>query len=121
MVAAVAARGLRRRRGAPSAGAPTGPPPPTETGGTSRDEVVQVRMENIQFMPREVRVAAGGTVRWENTDTPPHTVTRPGGPERFDSGTLQPGKTFEHRFSAPGRCDYLCTIHPGQTGTVVVE
>ncbi len=106
----------------PPAPAAPPPPPPTETGGTSRDETVRVTMENIQFMPHEVRVPVGGTVRWRNADTPPHTVTKKAGPgERFDSGTIQPGDTFEQRFEQRGRVDYVCTIHPGQTGAVLVE
>jgi len=102
--------------------APLPGPPPTSTGQTSADEVVQVKMENIQYMPKEVRVPTGGTVQWENTDSPPHTVTKKTGPgEGFDSGTMQPGDKFEQRFSKRGRVDYLCEIHPGQTGAVVVE
>lgn len=76
-------------------------------------------MDDIQFMPREVSVSVGGTVRWENTDEPPHTVTSE--PEGFDSGQLQPGESYERRFEKPGKVDYLCTIHPGQTGVVNVR
>ena len=102
--------------------APAPGPPPTSTGETSTDEVVQVKMDNLKYMPPEVRVPVGGTVEWENTDSPPHTVTQKSGPgEKFDSGTLQPGQKFQHRFTKRGRVDYLCEIHPGQTGVVVVE
>jgi len=106
---------------------PPSPPPaplpgPTSTGQTSTDEIVQIKMQNLEYMPAEVRVPMGGTVQWENTDTPPHTVTKKSGPgERFDSGTMQPGDKFEQRFTKRGRVDYICEIHPGQAGAVVVE
>jgi len=29
--------------------------------------------------------------------------------------------TFEQTFDAAGKVDYVCTIHPNQTGTVTVE
>lgn len=108
-----------------SSGAPPPPPEPPPVPGAPAGEAeregttVEVRMENIQYMPREVSVPVGGTVRWKNTDTPPHTVTSESG--GFDSGQLQPGETYEHRFERPGKVDYLCTIHPGQTGVVNVR
>jgi plastocyanin len=101
---------------------PPAPPPGAAPPGASAKESVTVRMKDIQYVPREVKVARGGTVTWDNTDTPPHTVTKEAGPgKEFDSGTLQPGQKFEQRFSTTGRIEYVCEIHPGQTGTVVVE
>ena len=104
---------------------PEPPPSPAQVApspGTPAGKSVTVRMENIQYMPKEVRVVAGGTVTWENTDAPPHTVTKESGPGKsFDSGTMQPGDEYKQRFSQPGRVEYLCEIHPGQTGTVSVE
>ncbi len=38
----------------------------------------------------------------------------------FDSGTIQPGKTFEFRFSNSGTYNYFCTIHPWMIGQVIV-
>jgi plastocyanin len=105
----------------PPAAAPAPPPPPSASGESQDEKTVEVTMKDIQFMPHEITVPAGGTVRWKNTDKPPHTVTKTKGPGKdFDSGTLQPGATFEQRFERPGRLDYECTIHPGQTGVVNV-
>jgi plastocyanin len=99
--------------------APGGAPEPPGTGG---EKNVSVDMKNIQYMPREVRVAPGGTVTWTNGDSPPHTVTKTDGPgEDFDSGTLQPGAKFQHKFDKRGRVNYHCEIHPNQVGVVVVE
>ncbi len=38
----------------------------------------------------------------------------------FDSGIIQPGKTFEFTFSDAGTYNYFCTIHPWMTGQVVI-
>ncbi len=104
---------------------PEPPPSPAQvspTPGMPPGKSVTVKMKDIQFLPKEVRVAAGGTVTWDNTDEPPHTVTKESGPgDEFDSGTLQPGQKFKQKFKEPGRIEYLCEIHPGQRGTVVVE
>ena len=39
----------------------------------------------------------------------------------FDSGTIIPGKIFQHTFTAAGNYNYFCTIHPWLMGQVVVE
>ena len=95
----------------------TGAAPPAAGG-----ETVEVEIPSISFDPEEVTVEAGTTVKWTNSDDLPHTVTKDGGPgEDFDSGDLEPGDEFEQTFDEPGTVDYVCTIHPGQAGTVIVE
>jgi plastocyanin len=92
------------------------------SGGGAAGEKVAVEIVDIDFDPKSATVPAGATVTWTNTGDLPHTVTKDGGPgEDFDSGTLQPGDTFEQTFDAPGKIDYLCTIHSGQTGTLTVN
>ena len=34
---------------------------------------------------------------------------------------MMQGDTFTQKFDAPGTIDYVCTIHPQQTGTITVE
>ena len=93
-----------------------------DTGAAAARETVRVGMENIQYVPKDVKVKAGGTVRWTNSDSVPHTVTKQGGPgPKFDSGTMDVGATFKQKFDRPGKVGYVCTIHPNQTGTVTVE
>lgn len=80
----------------------------------------EVSIEGFAFVPDPILVAPGTTVRWTNNDSVPHTVTSdPAG--LFDSGTLEPGESFEYRFDDPGTYPYLCTIHPTMTGTVIVS
>ena len=96
----------------------TGVPAPNEPGGTT----VTVDIPSISFDPTDVTVKAGTPVIWTNSDDLPHTVTKEGGPgPDFDSGNLEPGDEFEQTFDEPGTVDYVCTIHPGQAGTVTVE
>lgn len=48
--------------------------------------------------------------------TPPYTGTG-----FFHSGLLNRGQTFSMTFATAGTFPYLCVIHPGMTGQVVVE
>ena len=93
------------------------------TGGASAGKTVRVGIKDIRFVPEDVTVKVGDTVLWTNTDNGvTHTVTKQGGPgAKFDSGNLADGKTFRVKFTKPGKVDYVCTIHPNQTGTVTVE
>ena len=48
-----------------------------------------------------------------------HTVTGAAG--GFDSGTMAKGATFELAFDSPGEYRYICALHPGMKGKVVVR
>ena len=79
-------------------------------------------MKNTTFVPMTASVAKGGTITWTNSDSFAHTVTKEGGPgQDFDSGNVDGGGTFKQRFDAAGKIDYVCTIHPSQTGSITVE
>jgi plastocyanin len=98
---------------------PTPPPPsPTPGGGGGAPASAAVAIVNRAFSPRTVTIAAGGTVRWTNSDGDSHTVTARGG--GFDSGILRSGGTFSRRFPAAGSFAYICLIHSDMTGTVTV-
>jgi plastocyanin len=91
-------------------------------GGAAAGKQVAVEIVDIDFDPKDETVPSGTTVKWTNTGKLPHTVTKDGGPgPDFDSGTLQPGDTYEETFTAPGKVDYLCTIHSGQNGSITVQ
>ena len=107
--------------------AATTPTEQTDTGAAEKPSgggggTETVDMKDIQFVPKDVTVDAGTTITWTNSDSVPHTVTKEGGPGAdFDSGNVDPGATFEQTFDEPGTVDYVCTIHPGQAGTVTVK
>jgi len=109
------------------------------TGGAalagSDDTLVIVRIKNLAFVPAEITIRPGTTVRWVNEDPFSHDVTsgsvvsgrrarqvsksrHPDG--RFHSGTYGQGRSFEQTFDDVGDYPYFCTIHPIMFGTVNV-
>ncbi len=85
-----------------------------------------VSIKNFAFSPGSISVRAGTTVMWTNDEASavPHTVTSgtPNAPSgMFDSGTLNPGQTFQFTFTTPGTFAYFCRIHgAAMTGTITV-
>jgi plastocyanin len=100
---------------------------PADTGGSAGGDTgsTTVSMKGIQFNPGEVTVAKGGTVTWTNDEDVGHDVTKEGGPgPDFKSGApgaMKQGDTFKQKFTAAGKIDYVCTVHPNMTGTVTVK
>ena len=95
--------------------------PADDTGATASGGVT-VSMKDIKYVPMDVKVKSGATVKWTNDDSITHTVTKTSGPgEEFDSGNVAGGGEFEQKFEEAGEIDYVCTIHPQQTGTITVE
>jgi plastocyanin len=90
-------------------------PAPAATGGGG-----SVTMKSIKFNPATVKVKAGDTVTWTNEDSVGHDVTN----KSFKSGSaggIEPGQSFKHKFAKAGTFKYVCTVHPGMQGTVVVK
>jgi plastocyanin len=71
------------------------------------------------FIPQSVTISSCDSVTWRNTDTSDHNVTAIDG--TFKSGNLKPGQTFTWTFRNSGVEKYECTIHPRETGTVIVQ
>ena len=88
----------------------------------SSDAGTQVDMKDIQFAPMDITVKKGQTVTWTNSDSVPHNVTKENGPGAdFKPSNLDGGATYKHTFDSAGKFDYVCTIHPNQTGSVTVR
>jgi plastocyanin len=79
---------------------------------------IQIGIQNTGFTQRTILIPVGTTVRWTNNDSTAHTVTS--STSLFDSGTLDPGESFEFLFDTPGTYHYACTLHPALQGTVIV-
>ncbi|HEX9776295.1 MAG TPA: cupredoxin domain-containing protein [Actinomycetota bacterium] len=76
------------------------------------------------FEPESITVRAGEPIVWTMDGDNPHTVTADDG--SFDSGTLDPGDTFDTTFADPGTYDYYCAFHGaaggiGMSGTITVS
>jgi plastocyanin len=70
------------------------------------------------YVPAKLSVARGTVVRFVNDDDEAHTVTATD--RSFDSGGLDTGDAWTHRFTAAGTERYFCTLHPYMRGSVVV-
>ena len=99
-------------------------------GGTTTEQQQQgggggaalVDMKNIEYVPKAITVKAGQKIDWTNGDSVAHTVTsEDGAPEKFDSGTMEPGDKFSYTPKAAGTIPYFCVIHPNQKGTITVQ
>jgi plastocyanin len=77
-----------------------------------------VTIDGTRYAPETLKVTRGATVTWINKDPFPHTVTVA---KAFDSKEIGANRSWKHVFKAPGRYDYICTLHPGMKGTLVVE
>jgi plastocyanin len=80
--------------------------------------ITEVGMSNTAFIPEQVSISAGTTVRWVNNSSIPHTVTSNDG--LFDE-FLEVNETFSFTFNTSGTFLYVCTLHPGMDGVVTVE
>jgi plastocyanin len=81
-------------------------------------DAVTIRMQKEAFVPASMTVAPGAHVIWTNTDTVPHSVTA--ADDRFDSGPVLPGKSFEWIAGGSGAVNYHCIFHPSMTATLTV-
>jgi len=86
---------------------------------TSASADVPVTINNFHFMPPDITIPAGTTIRWTNQDGPTHTVTSDMA-GTFDSGSLAPNTSFSVTFNTPGTFAYHCEIHPTMMGKVIV-
>ncbi|HEY6780530.1 MAG TPA: plastocyanin/azurin family copper-binding protein [Thermoleophilaceae bacterium] len=92
------------------------------SGGAAAKGNTEVVMKDISFQPGTVTVAKGATVTWKNEDSANHDVTADDGSFKSGgAGDISGGGTFKHTFDKAGSFGYVCTVHPGMKGTVVVK
>ena len=96
----------------PTAPPTTAPPPPPAPGA------IDISIVDNDFNPSPTTVDVGSAVRWVNTGALPHTATMSG---QFDSGILMAGETYTRTFNTAGTYDYICTLHTGMTGRLIVQ
>jgi plastocyanin len=79
----------------------------------------EVEIEAFCFDPTVLYADPGDTVTWTNRDGVPHNV----GGANMAWGSfeqLRRGESISHAFSERGVYSYVCSLHPGMVGTVVV-
>ncbi len=67
------------------------------------------------YNPSRLTINVGDTVEYVNEDDTPHTFTSlkvPPTASRFDSGPIDPGKSFRYTFRVAGDYTIYCTLHP---------
>jgi plastocyanin len=88
---------------------------------TADAEPGEVLVVDNEFEPEDVEVAVGDTVTWRFEGSARHNVTPTGdGREDWEASPTKKDGTFEQTFENAGTYDYVCTLHPGMTGTVTV-
>jgi len=106
----------------PSASAATSDAP---SGATVEVTVGTDTGAELKFDPGEVRVRAGADIRltFENRSSVPHNLTFQGPIKVATSTIVAPGtsETLEFKAPDPGEYAFVCTLHPGMGGTLVVE
>jgi plastocyanin len=78
-----------------------------------------ITIDNFNFSPTAVTVAAGTTVTWSNHDDIPHTVRAVDG--SFHSKAMDTDDKYSFTFAKPGVYSYFCSIHPKMVGKVIVK
>jgi plastocyanin len=108
-------------------------PAPSATAATSdapSGAVVEVTVgtdtgADLKFDPGDVTVPAGTDIRlaFENRSSVPHNLTFQGPISVATSTIVAPGasETLEFKAPDPGEYAFVCTLHPGMGGTLVVE
>jgi plastocyanin len=103
----------------PASSTPAAPATTSGGGGATTSGGVAVAMKNIAFAPATVHVKVGQKITWTNDDSVPHNVTSQSG-EKIASSTFGKGGSFSFAPTKAGTINYVCTIHPGMDGTIVV-
>lgn len=97
-------------------GGSTSSTPAASSGGGGE---VEIKLQNIQFAPKDTTVKVGQKVKWVNEDSTDHNVTSDSGAD-FKSDDFGKGASFEFTPDKAGTIKYECTIHPGMTATLNV-
>ncbi|MEO8193983.1 MAG: cupredoxin family copper-binding protein [Gemmatimonadales bacterium] len=109
---------------APPAPPPTAAPAPARTRApaSTRAPTASTRkttIKNISYLQPRLQVTVGTTVEWTNGDPLPHSVTA--ADKSFNSGLIQPGKSYRHTFTRAGTFSFSCIPHPFMKGVIMVK
>jgi plastocyanin len=93
---------------------------PAATAANSGTGTVTVEMKNIQFVPKDISVDVGQTIKWVDLDSVEHNVVADSGAD-FKSDVFGQDGSFEWTATKAGKVAYECTLHPGMIGTITVR
>lgn len=84
-------------------------------------QTVEVTIQDYKFLPAEVRIKAGDTVKWTNREKrTSHSVLFPA-ENGLESERIFPDESWQRTFAQPGTYRYRCGPHEEMKGLVVVE
>jgi plastocyanin len=81
---------------------------------------VVIAMADLEFDPEDATADAGQEVCWVNEETIDHNAVDEE-TDKFRSELFGKGQTFTTTIDEPGKISYVCTVHPGMTGTLTVD
>jgi plastocyanin len=116
----LAACGGTSTSSAPAAGAPSSAAVGVAGANLGAATVKIAATGQLSFDPAMQTAHVGDVIQWTNTGSVEHTVS-------FDSQaslsdpSLQPGGTWEVKFTTAGTYMYHCNIHSNMVGTIVVS
>jgi len=91
------------------------------TASAGSDAEALVIIKDFKFVPQEITVKAGQTLRWENHEKRQyHSVWFQALGEAEPEDYLFPEDSYERSFDKPGVYPYRCGPHPEMIGTVTV-
>jgi plastocyanin len=111
--------------GGSTGNAPSNSSPPAASVGTAGVSLGAATVKisatgQLMFDPAMQTAHVGDIVQWTNTGSVEHTITFDAQPSLSDPA-LQPGATWEVKFTTAGTYQYHCSIHPTMVGTIVVS
>jgi CRP-like cAMP-binding protein/plastocyanin/mono/diheme cytochrome c family protein len=89
---------------------------PVQAGST-----VTVTIDNYQYLPPTLNIAAGTRVVWINNDDDEHNMVSETNPRTLESPLIHKNESFSFVFAQPGTYAYFCEPHDFMHAVVVVK
>jgi plastocyanin len=81
---------------------------------------LKINQKNLTFNPAVIKVKVGDTLTWTNSETDETTHSAVSDMLGMNSPDIEPGQTFQHKFTEAGSFDVVCRFHPDMFMTVNV-
>lgn len=78
-----------------------------------------IEIKAFKFVPAELTVRAGDTVKWINRDIAPHTATARD--RSWDTKRLKKGEAMSIVVTKDMKMEYFCLYHPQMKARLVLE
>ncbi len=84
-------------------------------------QTVEVTIQDYRFLPAEVRIKAGDTVKWINREKRTSHSVLFAAENGLESERMFPQEHWQRTFAQPGSYSYRCGPHEEMKGLVLVE